>query len=144
MLIYTQTAPDVGLVMNQINDIAYRTCQGQDKLQVAYDADVAWPFEWYLRDYTSRVYYGSGNPPTDAPVILVGTEDGHDAQVKQLLGNRYVSQRYRLRWWFPEDTYRSLTVGGIVQDLLNPGRSPTSGASLCIAKLRSPWARPTL
>jgi len=120
MLIYTQTSPDVGLVMNQINDIAYRTGQGKSKLQVAYDADVAWPFEWYLRDYTSRVYIGTGNPPTDAPVILVGTESGHDVQVKQLLGNKYVSQRYRLRWWFPEDTYRTLTIPGIVQDLLNP------------------------
>ncbi|HEX5416720.1 MAG TPA: hypothetical protein VFZ25_13705, partial [Chloroflexota bacterium] len=120
MLIYTQTSPDVGLVMNQIDDLAYRTGQGQDKLQVAYDADVAWPFEWYLRDYTSRVYFGSGNPPADAPVILVGTESGHDAQIKQQLGTRYVSQRYRLRAWFPEDTYRNLTIPGIVQDLLSP------------------------
>jgi uncharacterized protein (TIGR03663 family) len=119
MLVYTQTAPDVGRVMRQINEIAYRTGEGVDKLKVAYDAEVSWPFEWYLRDYTARVYFGEGNPPPDAPVILVGYDNGRADQVRQLLGNRYVSQRYRLRWWFPED-YRSLSPSTIVAGLLSP------------------------
>src|SRR5581483_9111413 len=76
MLVYTQTAPDVGLVMNQIDDIAYRTGEGKSKLQVVYDSDVSWPFEWYLRDYTSRDFIGTGNPPPNAPVILAGVDDG--------------------------------------------------------------------
>ena len=119
MLVYTQTAPDVGLVMKQINEIAYRSGEGVDKLQVNYDAGVSWPFEWYLRDYTSRVYLGNGNPQPDAPVVLVGYDNGRAAQVAQLLGSKYVSQRYRLRWWFPED-YRSLSPSTIVSGLLNP------------------------
>ncbi|HVC32010.1 MAG TPA: flippase activity-associated protein Agl23 [Chloroflexota bacterium] len=119
MLVYTQTAPDVGLVMQQINDIAYRSGEGVDKLQVAYDAGVSWPFEWYLRDYTSRAYIGTGNPPPNAPVVLVGYDNGRADQVKQLLGPNYVSQRYRLRWWFPED-YRTLSPSSIVQGLLSP------------------------
>ncbi len=119
MLVYTQTAPDVGLVMRQINDIAYRSGQGVSKLNVVYDAGVSWPFEWYLRDYTSRTYIGNGNPPPDAPVVLVGLENGHADQVKALLGSKYVSQRYRLRWWFPED-YREMTPESIVAGLLSP------------------------
>ncbi len=119
MLVYTQTAPDVGLVMKQINDIAYRSGEGVDKLQVAYDSEVSWPFEWYLRDYTSRVYIADGNPPPNAPVVLVGYDNGRADQVKQLLGSKYVSQRYRLRWWFPED-YKSWTPQSMIAGLLNP------------------------
>jgi uncharacterized protein (TIGR03663 family) len=120
MLVYTQTSPDVGLVMKQIDDIAYRTGQGQSKLQVVYDSGVSWPFEWYLRNYTARTFIGNGNPPLNAPVILTGVDNGRDQQMQQLLGSKYVAQRYRLRWWFPEDTtYRGLTPVGIVQDLLN-------------------------
>src|SRR5579875_724117 len=119
MLVYTQTAPDVGRVMQQINEIAYRSGQGVDKLEVNYDSGVSWPFEWYLRDYTSKVYIGDGNPQPDAPVVLVGYDNDRANQVAQLLGSKYVSQRYRLRWWFPED-YRNLTPGSIVSGLLDP------------------------
>jgi uncharacterized protein (TIGR03663 family) len=120
MLVYTQSSPDVGLVMNQIDDIAYRTGQGKGKFQVAYDSGVSWPFEWYLRDYTARSFMGTGNPPANAPVVLTGMENGRDTQMKQQLGSKYVSQRFRLRWWFPEDTtYRNLSVTGIVQGLLD-------------------------
>ncbi|HLZ10866.1 MAG TPA: NHL repeat-containing protein, partial [Chloroflexota bacterium] len=59
-------------------------------------------------------------PPANAPVVLTGMENGRDTQMKQQLGTKYVSQRYRLRWWFPEDTtYRNLTFTGIVQGLLD-------------------------
>ncbi len=118
MLVYTQTAPDVGLVMKQINNIAYRSGKGKSGLKVNYDSQVSWPFEWYLRNYTSRVYIGNGNPQPNAPVILVGYDNGRAAQVKQMLGSKYVSQRYRLRWWFPED-YRSLSPSTIVSGLLS-------------------------
>lgn len=121
MLVYTQTAPDVGLVMQQIDNIAYRTGLGKSKLQVVYDSGVSWPFEWYLRDFTSRSFIAEGNPPADAPVILAGFDNNHADQIKQMLGDRYVSQRYRLRWWFPEDTtYRNWSIPMLIQDLLNP------------------------
>jgi uncharacterized protein (TIGR03663 family) len=120
MLVYTQSSPDVGLVMKQIDDMSYRAGQGKAKFPVAYDSGVSWPFEWYLRDYTARSFMGTGNPPANAPVVLTGMENGRDTQMKQQLGSKYVSQRYRLRWWFPEDTtYRNLSFGGIVQGLLD-------------------------
>lgn len=105
MIVYTQTTPDVTMVMREIERLGERTGQGRD-LKVAYDSDVSWPFEWYLRDWRGRAFYGTGTPPADAPVVLVGLESNHDAQVRAALGNKYVGQRYRLRWWFPED-YRT-------------------------------------
>lgn len=106
MIVYTQTTPDVTKVMRELERIGFRTGTGKD-LKVAYDADVTWPFEWYLREHRGRSFYGTGLPPTDAAVVLVGLENNHDAQVKPFLGSRYVGQRYRLRWWFPEDYQNS-------------------------------------
>src|SRR5205823_2183123 len=77
-------------------------------------------FEWYLKDYTSRSFLGTGNTAPNAPVVLVGMDNGRDTQMKQFLGSKYVSQRYRLRWWFPEDTtYRNLSPGMVVSGLLD-------------------------
>jgi DNA-binding beta-propeller fold protein YncE len=97
--------------MDEIDRIAFRTGAGKDKVKVVYDSGVSWPFEWYLRDYKARAFIGGGNVPTnalDAPIILVGVENNRDQAIKQQLGNKYVGQRYRLRWWFPED-YRSIS-----------------------------------
>ena len=105
MIVYTQTSPDVPKVMQGIEHVAFLTGAGKN-LKVAYDNEVTWPFEWYLRDYPNRNYYGSGLPAADAPVVLVGVDNNHDAQVRAQLGSNYVGQRYRLRWWFPED-YRT-------------------------------------
>ena len=104
MLIYTQSAPDIRGVMKEIERVGFATGQGKD-LKVAYDSSVTWPFEWYLRDYKNRNFFAMGTPAPDAPVVLVGFEDDHASKVKPLL-NDYVGQRYKLRWWFPED-YRT-------------------------------------
>ena len=116
MMVYTQTSPDVGRVMKEIERVGFRTGTGKD-LKVAYDSDVSWPFEWYLRDYRNRNFYGQGMPAADAPVVLVGFESDHDSKVKPSLTN-YVGQRYKLRWWFPED-YRGLTPGAILKGILD-------------------------
>ncbi|TAK24715.1 MAG: TIGR03663 family protein [Chloroflexota bacterium] len=111
MLVYTQTSPDVGQVMEEIDRVAFRTGQGREKVKVVYDSGVSWPFEWYLRDYKGRVFIGAGNIPAnalDAPIVIAGMENNRDQVIKQQLGSKYVSQRYRLRWWFPED-YRSIS-----------------------------------
>lgn len=118
MMVYTQTSPDVGLVMKEIERVGFRTGTGKD-LKVAYDSSVSWPFEWYLRDYRYRNFYGDGMPAQDAPVVLVGFEGDHDARVKPALGNNYIGQRYKLRWWFPED-YRGMTFQRIWQGITDP------------------------
>jgi len=105
MLIYTQSSPDIRDVMKEIDAAAFRAGTGAN-FKIAYDSGVSWPFEWYLRDYPGKVFFGMGSPPPDAAVVLVGFEDNHDAAIRAQLGDRYVGQRYKLRWWFPED-YKS-------------------------------------
>ena len=116
MMVYTQTSPDVGKVMKEIERVGFRTGTGKD-LKIAYDNEVSWPFEWYLRDFRNRAFYGGGMPATDAPVVLVGFDNDHDAKVKPVLTN-YVGQRYKLRAWYPED-YRGITPNGILKAILD-------------------------
>lgn len=115
MMVYTQTSPDVGQVMKEIERVGFRTGTGKD-LKVAYDSSVSWPFEWYLRDYRNRDFFGDGVPASDAPIVLVGFENDHDARVRSSLAPNYVGQRYKLRWWFPED-YRGMTFGRFWQGI---------------------------
>ena len=119
MLVYTQTSPDVGLVMDEIERLAFRTGEGKEKFRVAYDAGVSWPFEWYLREYKNKNYFAWDTPAADAKVVLVGFDRNHEEDVERVLGASFVGQRFKLRWWFPED-YRSFSVGNILEGLANP------------------------
>jgi sugar lactone lactonase YvrE len=133
MLVYVQSSPDIPFVMNQLEYLG--KVMGQDKgmmlmldngytdhvngQAVAHES-IAWPFEWYLRDWTNKRYF-SRTLPTDsatehAPVILVmGTNLD---PIRERLGD-YVGQKYRLNWWYPED-YKGWTLQSIWNGLSDP------------------------
>ncbi|MSP14357.1 MAG: TIGR03663 family protein, partial [Chloroflexi bacterium] len=118
MLIYTQTTPDVTMVTKKIDQISMHIAGGKN-MNIAYDNETSWPFEWYLRDYPKREFKG-GNPttPLTNPVILVGT--ANESAFKPYINSTlYVQYRYRLRWWFPQD-YMDMTIPKTIQQLQVP------------------------
>jgi len=116
MLIYTQTTPDVTMVLEEIERLSERLAGGKE-MSVAFDEFTSWPFWWYLRDYPNKVFFGKEPVgPLDAPVVLVGLDN--ESAVRPYLTD-YIRQQYRLRWWFPED-YRALTAKTILEYLRNP------------------------
>ncbi len=101
MLVYAHGTPDVKLVQRELQELGQRLGQGYE-MKVSYDNLVPWPFEWYLRDYKNRNYFGEQPAgPLDAPVVLVGV--ANEDKVKPYLGNNYVRREYRLIWWPIED-----------------------------------------
>lgn len=107
MLIYVQTAPDVPRVVSEIGTLSRELTGGKD-LEVWYDSGASWPFQWYLRDYPNRRYFGNTlNEPPNAPIVLISTEElAANPQNADMLSG-YTYQEYAMRWWFPEDeTYR--------------------------------------
>jgi hypothetical protein len=68
---------------------------------------------WYLRDYVNTGaahFLGSAltaPPPDDAAIIMVANED-FGTWEDQYLTN-YERTDYVMRWWFPEEIYRSFT-----------------------------------
>jgi hypothetical protein len=144
----------VGKVMQQINTLAYRTGAGQDTFKVAYDSGVSWPFEWYLRDFKNKQFIGEGTVPTgpDYPVLLLEyAKHNNDPNLSD-----YVVQRYAMRWWFPEETYKNNLIPGLdyhtapitsqigeaassaVQSVTDPGRMSALWSYLLFRKLPSP------
>jgi uncharacterized protein (TIGR03663 family) len=108
MLIYVQTSQDVPNVVQELNQLQTRV---KRPLQIGIDnTDVGgWPYDWYLRDQSGVKYTSTfsgpscGAPPhatyCDALIML---EPQYNTFASSL-GKRYVVQRYRWNWWFPED-----------------------------------------
>ena len=118
LLFYAHGAPDVVPTMNEIAEISERTV-GDKMIKVAYDSDVSWPLEWYMREYPNRQFYGE--TPTreklDVPVVIAGSKN--DDQVRPFLGERYYRFKRRLVWW-PNQEYMGLTWARIRDILTTP------------------------
>jgi predicted membrane-bound mannosyltransferase/streptogramin lyase len=110
-LVYAHAGPGVKTAMKQIEDLSIRTTDGK-ALRVAYDDDVSWPLNWYLRDYTQQYFFGA-NPTRDLldyPVILVG--DNNWTAVEPLLADNFNSYEY-IRMWWPNQDYWNLKRSAI-------------------------------
>lgn len=118
LLVYAHGGADVKPTMSEIAQISERTV-GDKMIEVAYDSDVSWPLEWYMREYPNRVFYGE--TPTreqlDVPIVLAG--DKNDAKVQPFLGDRYYRFKRRLVWW-PNQQYMDLTWQRIWDILTSP------------------------
>ena len=123
LLVYAHGAADAKPTMNEIADISQRTV-GDKMIEVAYDSDVTWPLEWYMREYPNKKFYSE--TPTrenlDVPVVLAG--DKNDAKVQPFLGDRYYRFERRLVWW-PNQEYMGLTWERIGDILTSPEKRET-------------------
>jgi uncharacterized protein (TIGR03663 family) len=106
-LVYAHSATGVKTVMDQVEDISLRTTDSL-AVDVAYDDDVSWPFQWYLRNYTNPRFY-SRNPTRDLlnyPLVIAGNDNW--SRVDPILGDRYHVFEYNRMWW-PMQDYFGLT-----------------------------------
>jgi len=118
LMTFAHGTPDVTRTMDEIAEISRRTA-GDKLIKVAYDGDVSWPLEWYMREYPNRVFYGE-NPSReqmDVPIVLAG--DKNDSKVQPYLADKYVRFKRRLVWW-PTYEYRDLTPKRIWSILTTP------------------------
>ncbi len=119
MLIYVQTSPDVPLVTNQLTQLSQQADGGMG-LNVWYDDVTQWPFNWYLKDFPNRHYFGRNLPTTlEAQVVIISDDVLTPAMQKQLDAN-YTYSEYPMRWWYPEEnTYRRFAYA---PDITDPSR----------------------
>lgn len=137
MLVRDQTAPDVPLVVRQIERLSRDQTRKSEKrtsadptgghgLRVLLDNPcpteppdpscvntLAWPFRWYLRDFeragTLTEFDGSrGAPRVDGDIVLVLAEN--EPALRAALAEKYTGMHLKLRWGFPEEgTFRRWT-----------------------------------
>ena len=122
MMVYVQTSPEIVQVLRHIEQGSETTGE-RTGIPIAIDqkSGFAWPWVWYLRDYT-QVGYGSydaaplQNIPSSS-VVLVHADN--QPAVAHLLADRYIEGvRIAHRRWFPED-YKGLTLGKFLGALVD-------------------------
>ena len=113
-LIYTQTAPDVPRIVEEIEQLAInrsrndRTTEdptGGFSMPMVIDRDLAWPFQWYLRDYRSISWISpkeNGYSDTTVPVVILHTPNITE-EIRDTLAEEHVrTSEAVFNWWFPE------------------------------------------
>jgi uncharacterized protein (TIGR03663 family) len=118
LLVYAHGTPDDPLTMNEVADISRRTV-GDKLIEVAYDNEVTWPLEWYMREYPNRKFFGDqpSRDKLDTPIILYS--ERNEGKVKPYLGDRYNCFKRRLVWW-PNQDYFGLTWKRVFEILGSP------------------------
>ncbi|MFN8376144.1 MAG: TIGR03663 family protein [Anaerolineae bacterium] len=113
-LVYAHSAPAVKTVLNQIEELSFRTTDGMGML-FAYDDLVSWPYSWYFRNFTNARFMPSSsiNAQTlnGAVVVVVGEENR--SAVEPLLGDNYYRYEY-IRMWWPLQDYFNLTADRVI------------------------------
>ncbi|HEY71315.1 MAG TPA: TIGR03663 family protein [Anaerolineae bacterium] len=123
-MVYAHAATGVKTVMNQVEDLSLRMTDGLG-VDIGYDDDVSWPFQWYLRDYTNPHFFGK-TPSRELlqyPLVVAGNDNWN--RVDPVLGDRYHVFEYNRMWW-PMQDYFGLTW----ERILNAIRSPEMRAAL--------------
>jgi predicted membrane-bound mannosyltransferase/sugar lactone lactonase YvrE len=117
-MVYAHSATGVKNVLDQIEDLSRRTTDGLS-IKVAFDDDVSWPINWYLRNYDQALYYGP-SPSRDLlnyPIVIAG--DNNWAKVDPLMEDRYHSFEY-IRMWWPMQDYFNLDIARLGSALTSP------------------------
>ena len=126
MLVYTQTSPDIRLLAEEFRRAdGYEGADSGLSLAVDDTSGFTWPWAWYLRD--SSRYHANfrgidaasvESAPPSAEVVLVHSNN-HEAVDPSLQGLYTDGERIRHRWWFPEQTYRNLTLERFAKGLID-------------------------
>ena len=115
MIVYTQTSPDIKRLRDTL--VLAGDATGQpDGVPITIDqtSGFTWPWAWYLRDQQGVDYPSYTKAPLEqapeTPVLLLHSNNLDDAD--GVLDAQYAEgERIVHRWWFPEETYRGLTLG---------------------------------
>tara|TARA_Y100000590_G_scaffold247425_1_gene277999 strand:- start:17304 stop:19505 length:2202 start_codon:yes stop_codon:yes gene_type:complete len=116
MLVYTQTSPDVPSLARQIAKIEAES-GNKPTVDVDSTSGFQWPWAWYLRDIAMTGYpqYGQHLPSSmmEQEVLIIHSQN--KLAVQEPLKEKYGEAiRFRHRWWFPEHTYRDLSLKKII------------------------------
>ena len=123
MMVYTQTSPDIKLTMKSIDHIAHQMgATQQPDITIDQTSGFTWPWTWYLRNYETVDYpvFSTDNSPTTthSEIILVHSRN-KEASDKAFSRDFLPSIRVPHRWWFPEYTYRDLTIAKLASQVVS-------------------------
>jgi uncharacterized protein (TIGR03663 family) len=141
MLVYTQTAPDIHNLVEEIERTAELTGE-RTEIKIAIDIRDAysWPWQWYLRRYTNVTYRDLTSDDTEVNedrVIAVINENNNPSVVTRLPDGFSDGRKLVHRWWFPE-SYRDLKPGTFFGTLIDRDKWAGSVDYFLYRKLANP------
>lgn len=114
MLVYTQTSPDLKKSMSIISQIDSQNSI-ETPIYIDSTSGFSWPWAWYLRDRSNVMYEIYPNKIDDVPQkILVMHSSNYKISETSDSGNLITYQKIPHRWWFPEQTYRNLSLSNLI------------------------------
>ena len=121
MLVYTQTSPDIPALARHISTIELKS-GSKPTVDVDATSGFQWPWAWYLRDIALAGYpqYGQHLPSSmmEQQVLIIHSQN--KLAVQETVKDRYgEGSRFKHRWWFPEHTYRDLSLKKIVKSVFD-------------------------
>ncbi len=121
LLVYSQTGQETTYAAECIAKLAERSGLGREGLRVVSGEsdNFAWQWRWYLRDYHNVTYRNLGADPPDAPLeadVVLASRGVASAASPFLAGFTEVGRLNHL-WWFPNASYRDLTLGGMARGI---------------------------
>lgn len=118
-LIYTQTTPGVPRLAREIEALAARDPARPVRIVVEETDGLSWPWAWYFRGVPNVAYVSAARLATDATpdALLIALPETLAAYPEIASGREVVA--YRHRWWFPEERYKSITLGQFVSGVLS-------------------------
>ena len=114
MLVYTQTSPQVRVIAQEITNIRNQNpLVAPVKVTVDQTSGFTWPWTWYLRNHEDASFPQltdtSDLSDTDSDILLVHSNNRISADTT--LSDEFSEGiTYPHRWWFPEYTYRNLSI----------------------------------
>ena len=114
MLVYTQTSPQVRVIAQEITNIRNQNpLVAPVKVAVDQTSGFTWPWTWYLRNHEDASFPQltdiSDLSDTDSDILLVHSNNRISADTT--LSDEFSEGiTYPHRWWFPEYTYRNLSI----------------------------------
>ena len=88
-LVYAHAARGPKDILEQIEEISYRTTGGKDIL-VAYDNDGLYPYWWYLRDYPNHLFYGEKPTRSLREYAMVIVSESNYGTAEPIFANEFV------------------------------------------------------
>ena len=128
MEVYTQTTPELVRIKDRIDQYAKESGLGPD-VPIIVDSTEAftWPWAWYLRDYKRVIFPDLSSYHTN-PTLIASLQPGSvllaqlsNAGVGAARPDIYApGERYKHRWWFPEEGYRATTTSRFFEWVRDP------------------------
>lgn len=116
MLIYTQTTPDIPMLVSDLEQLSY-DAYGDMSLNVYFGGEPTWPLWWYLREFSNRRPAGTPESaslvPANTDVYIVNAVNLTNPDALNRIDTifiGYTRQVYILRWAYPENGYRDFAI----------------------------------